>query len=118
MKLKATILAAFACLVLASPASALPAFSVSATVRPDTSVSFVANFSGTSAHYGRSYSWWYGGVKLAGGTSYHSWVAPAGTFPDDACSEVVGKVHYRVGRTTLVTQEASTTFCIGVVGSP
>ena len=111
MKLLTTAATIAATLALAAPASALPAFTVTSTVRPDTSVSFLATFDGGPAFFSRSYSWHEGDVRLAGGTAYRSWVAPAGLFTV-GCHTVEGRITYRLGLRGTGSQSATTTFCI------
>lgn len=93
-----------------------------ATVRADTSVSFLSGWSCTSPYRTCSYRWrWLDGsrlgVTLANGSDRRSYLAAPGTFPA-GCHTVEHRVSYFVGRERLArTQVMYVGFCVaGVVG--
>ena len=111
---KRSLLAALASLLIAAPAAlALPVFTASSTVYPDTRVGLVADLQcSTNACATRSYQWHRGdGTLIAQGTDRRSYVAPAGYFAP-GCHTATATVRYRQGRYTIVTQRATTTFCL------
>lgn len=93
-----------------------------ATVRPDTAVSFLSGWSCTSPYRTCSYRWrWLDGsrlgVTLALGPDRRSYVTAPGTFPA-GCHTVEHRVSYFVGReVTARTQVVYVGFCVaGVTG--
>ncbi len=104
------LLAALAALALPTSAHADPVLSASATVRPDTSVSFLSSWTCAAPFRQCSYSWFRAdGSKFGTGRSY---VTQPGVFAA-GCHVVNHKVTYWYGReTTARSQTASTSFCV------
>ncbi len=107
---RAACLALIPFALLAAPAVADPVLTASSSVRADSSVSMLANWSCAAPFRTCSYGWYEGDAKIAGG--YRSHVAQPGVFAK-GCHTVQVRVSYWYGRETSARKQvADTTFCI------